>query len=985
MGKRKLLKYETKRKPEPIKELKQFERKVRLLESALKKSRFASKKFEALFNNTNDAIIIHDLQGNILDVNQTACERLGYQKKEILKMTPADFYTPEYAALLPRHIDELTNNNYALFETVQLCKNGKTIPTELSARTIEYDGKPAALCIARDISRRKKNEETLRTIIEGVTGDIGDKFFTSMTVQLAKSLGADCTFIGELIGGNQKAVKTVSVCVDGRIEENFRYNLDSTPCSNLLDKNACSYSSGVTKLFPEDILLKEMNVEGYVGIPLFDSKKRAIGIMVALYRKPIEETNLAEFILQIFSTRTAAEIERKHVEDALRESEEHYHLLFQRLPVGIFHYDTQLRITGYNDRFVSILQSTPERLKGLDMNMLNDKNVLPAIRQAIEGKDGLYEGFYKATTGPAEIYISLHTAPLFNQSGEITGGIGIVEDNTTKKRYENELAENEKRYRMLFDLSPSGIVLEDTNGNILDANEAFCRFTGYTKAELIGQNIRILVPAQKLQDVDKHISEIIAGKTYEHEVVDVKKDGTLCSLELHETLVSLPDGRKRILSIANDITERKQAEEDKQRFIKELTAIYDSARKLQRLYTPETLTQEFIAIMEQTLQYEFSAVLLIDEPTGELIPFAVSRQGRSAEFIETDKSYISAHQISVGKGITGWVAQTGKPVRVGDVRKDPRYYPIHEDIRSELCVPLRAGDRIIGVLNVETTKLNAYTESDQRVLETISSQMALAIQQAYLYDQIQHHTSELEARVSERTTQLQAANKELEAFAYSVSHDLRTPLRAIDGFTRILLEDYNSVLDDEGKRVCSVIRESSHRMGQLIDDLLVFSRLSRSEMRLSQIDMETLVHSIYLELTNETMRERIDFLPGEIYNATGDITMIKQVWTNLISNAIKFSSHRTRAVISITSNRENNRVIYCIKDNGAGFDMKYIKKLFEVFQRLHSAKDFEGTGVGLAIVKRVLLRHGGDVWAEGEVDKGAAFYFSLPLVKESVS
>lgn len=695
----------------------------------------------------------------------------------------------------------------------------------------------------------------------------------------------------------------------------------------------------------------------------------------------IEELKTLERKVRLLEREKKSSAAEKEFE-ALRESGEHYHLLFQRSPVGIFHYDTQLHITDCNDRFVSILQSTPERLAGLDMKMLKDKSVLPAINEAIEGKDGFYEGFYKATTSPAEIYISLHTAPLLNQLGEIIGGVGIVEDNTIRKRYENKLAEKEKRYRVLFDLSPSGIILEDTDGKILDVNEAFCKFTGYTKEELIGQNIRILVPTQNLPDVDKHIAEIIGGKTFEHEVVDVRKDGTLCSLELHETLVSLPDGEKRILSIANDITERKQAEEDKQRFIKELAAIYDSSRKLQRLYTPETLAHELIAIMEQTLHYEFSAVLLIDEPTGELIPFALSKQGNSREFVKADKSYISAHQISVGKGITGWVAQTGKPVRLGDVRSDPRYYSIREDIRSELCVPLRAGDRIIGVLNVETTEPNAYTESDQRVLETISAQMALAIQQAYLYDQIQRHTSELEARVSERTTQLQDANKELEAFAYSVSHDLRTPLRAIDGFTRILLEDYNSVLDDEGKRVCSVVRESSRRMGQLIDDLLAFSRLNRSEMRLSQIDMGTLVHSIYFELTNETMRERIDFQHSELYDATGDVTMIKQVWTNLISNAIKFSSHRTRAVISITSNRENNKVIYCIKDNGAGFDMKYVKKLFEVFQRLHSAKDFEGTGVGLAIVKRVLHRHGGEVWAEGEVNKGAAFYFSLPLMKE---
>ncbi len=238
---------------------------------------------------------------------------------------------------------------------------------------------------------------------------------------------------------------------------------------------------------------------------------------------------------------------------------------------------------------------------------------------------------------------------------------------------------------------------------------------------------------------------------------------------------------------------------------------------------------------------------------------------------------------------------------------------------------------------------------------------------------------ELEQRIHERTAQLEAANRELEAFSYSVSHDLRAPLRAIDGYTRILLEDYQSLLDDEGKRICAVISEGAHKMSDLIDDLLTFSRLGRSALNPSNIDMEAMVEAVFQELTAAQTRKRIDFQVDSAPPAVGDPALLRQVWVNLLSNAIKFSQKKRRAVIRVRGENIENETVYSVQDNGVGFDMQYVNKLFGVFQRLHSVKDFEGNGVGLALVQRVVHRHGGRVWAEGETGKGATFYFTLPL------
>lgn len=238
----------------------------------------------------------------------------------------------------------------------------------------------------------------------------------------------------------------------------------------------------------------------------------------------------------------------------------------------------------------------------------------------------------------------------------------------------------------------------------------------------------------------------------------------------------------------------------------------------------------------------------------------------------------------------------------------------------------------------------------------------------------------LEQKVDERTRELQEAIRDLESFSYSVSHDLRAPLRAIGGFADILLEDYADKLDDEGKKYLAVVHKNTVRMGQLIDDLLAFSKLGRAPLRRDRVELGNLVKDIVEDLHSYAPERNIDFRIAELPAVSGDGSMLRQVFVNLLSNAVKFTRKKEAATIDVSITTEGGQHTITVKDNGAGFDMAFANKLFGVFQRLHRADEFEGTGVGLAIVERVLTRHGGSIRAESVLGEGATFHVTLPAM-----
>ncbi len=250
-------------------------------------------------------------------------------------------------------------------------------------------------------------------------------------------------------------------------------------------------------------------------------------------------------------------------------------------------------------------------------------------------------------------------------------------------------------------------------------------------------------------------------------------------------------------------------------------------------------------------------------------------------------------------------------------------------------------------------------------------------------EELRELNADLERRVASRTTQLEAANKELEGFSYSVSHDLRAPLRGIMGFADAVIEDHGPELPADARRMIGIVQDEARRMGVLIDDLLAFSRLGRQGLRMASVDMTKLARAAFEGLRAQQNGQDVELQLGSLPGATGDRALLGQVWTNLLSNALKYSSKRERPRIDVSAITDEKEHVYFVRDNGAGFDPRYQSKLFGVFQRLHDSSEFSGTGVGLALVQKIVGRHGGRVWAEGKPNEGATFYFTLP--KEQIN
>ncbi|HUQ26785.1 MAG TPA: PAS domain S-box protein [Burkholderiales bacterium] len=515
------------------------------------------------------------------------------------------------------------------------------------------------------------------------------------------------------------------------------------------------------------------------------------------------------------------------------------------------------------------------------------------------------------------------------------------------------LADAEERFRALAETANDPIVSADGRGDITYFNKAAEQCFGYTRTEVAGKPLTLLMPERFRGDHTSGLRRVadggasrIVGRTVE--LSAHRKDGSEFPIEI--SIASWQTARGRFFTaILRDITHRKRNEAhlrvlnaELEKRVKERAAGLTRAQAVARLAHVVTgPAGEFETWSETLLQLARLDEAGVPRTTREWLDLvhpedrAAFRQAAVVAARNQRRTEV-AYRLQRSDGAIVHVVQTMEPL--------------------DEAAP--AGGRLRWFNTLQDVSAQKRTEEEIRALN-----------------------EQLEMRVRQRTAELEAVNRELEAFSYSVSHDLRAPLRHIDGFADLLATDRETRLSEDGARYVNIMRDSVRQMGRLIDDLLAFSRMGRAEMRYQRVDTAALVAEVIASLKPDVGDRRVEWNVAPLPQVRADGAMLRQVWANLLGNAVKYTRQRAAARIDIGCNAGPSEIEFFVRDNGAGFNQKYAQKLFGVFQRLHRAEDFEGTGVGLANVRRIVTRHGGTTRAEGALDQGAVFYFTLPLTQ----
>jgi len=741
--------------------------------------------------------------------------------------------------------------------------------------------------------------------------------------------------------------------------------------------------------------------------------------------------------------------ERKRVEKDLQESEERFRATFDQSAMGIGHVGPDGRILRINRKYREILGYSEEELKSLtigDITHPDDREEsMNLFRQMLEGKLGSYslEKRYIRKDG-STVWVKLTVSTVIDTGGNLRFGVGVAEDITDRKRAEETLRFSEERYRALFHYNPTMIVTLDAELTMLSVNPACATQLGYTIDELEGESVLKLFQQDDHPAVTEHLQMCLCKpeQVFHWQFRKVRKDGKQLWVEETAQAVSDFNGVLNILVVCQDITTRKQAEDEREKLLVQLDAVLNSINEGVVIadLSGNILTMNSSALAfheyENVAQAQRQLHQLLDtfELTGlegQAVSFAdwpLSRALRGERFTDTE---VHVKHKATGRSRIGSYSGTPVQTRTGDVilavitvRDITEHKRAEAEIQRLASFPLLNPNPILE-LDADgqmtfcnpaakqflekwgyVTGINPLIPKDMpEIVQTLRNKkpgqflrsieidgrffeelvyVTPQFQTVRIYTmeitkrkQAEEEIAKLNASLAVRAVELEDANRELEAFNYTVAHDLRNPLNVVSGYCQVIKELCSDRLDEQCRSYLQETYNGTLRMNRLIEALLQFSRLAHVELKRDRVDLSSVAREVAAELQLSEMERRVETRISNGLVADGDAALLRIVLTNLLGNAWKYTATRGEAIIEFAVTEIDGRPVFLIRDNGNGFDMTDADKLFVPFQRLPGAEECRGFGIGLATVERIIRRHGGRIWAEGESGKGATFYFTL--------
>ncbi|MBN2465534.1 PAS domain S-box protein [candidate division WOR-3 bacterium] len=914
-------------------------------------------KYRRLFESSNDAIMLLDTE-RFFDCNKATLRVFGCSTRdEFLGKHPSDVSPPQQAdgrdsrqTADERIADALrTGRNY--FEWLHQRADGTVFPADVLLTPLEYRGRKVLQATVRDISDRKQTEVALRESAER---------YRRLVEEMGEGIGE--TDAEEwFLFANRAAEELFGVPPGGLVGRNLREFLDLDQAEVIRQQSAQRRTG------------KRSSYELEITRP--DRTKRTALVTTS----PRQDDN-GNFVgsFGIFRDIT----EHRKTERLARAERDRLRRILDAMPDGVYMVGQDYRLQYINPALLARGGPVNNRLCYEYFHARTAPCVNCANPQAFTGASTHRE----YTTRNGNITYDIQDVPVAGDDGR-PARLVFMRDVTARRRMEAEVALRAE----LLDAATDLVIVHDLKGNIVYVNEAACRAHGYEREQLQHMTLRQLVAPEQRESALPHLDLLAAGYDAAFQTVHCRKDGSRLPIEVHARVVESAGG-KTVISIVRDITERRQAEERDLQHLADTALLRDTALGFITL-DPKTDIYRYVARRLAQLAGEaYVVVSSYDEDRDEFRVRAIEGVGEDAKaalrllgrppvgttFRPTADEL--RHYVSGGlrkmKGGLAALSSGRMPTPVSEAIES-----VFGPGEAYAMLFYWQGKTLgsVSILMHEDVPLR-----DPGLVEAFVNQAAIAIQHRRDADELERHREHLEELVRNRTAELEAANRELEAFSYSVSHDLRAPLRAIDGFTQALIEDQGTELNPRARDDLARVSSAAQRMAQLIDDLLDLARIARMPLDRRKVDLSELARVVVAELRQAAPDRKVEFLIPDGLTSPADPVLAAMVLQNLLGNSWKFTSRNPMASIEFGLVDDGGERVFFVRDDGVGFDMAYAGKLFAPFERLHPEHDFPGTGIGLAIVQRIVHRHGGRVWFEAEVDRGATCRFTLePAAKEA--